>query len=313
MSKISIITPTYNQASTIRETIESVLRQDYADIEYWVLDAGSRDGTVEILRGYEQDSRFHWLSEPDKGQSDAINKGLARCTGEIFNWINSDDYLEPGALRCVAEAFQKNRGLDIVSGWTEEFRGNPPEIFNRIQLQLRATAEESIPVGVFCQPSTFWRTDIVRSLGGVDSSLHCVMDWNLWVRYLARYGQDKVLRVDRLLAHYRQHAGAKTSVISDKFYEEAKTIFHNLHLSLHAPEPFLAPEVETSPVWRRKDFQFGSGFDRGRYLGSYAERMVRIHRKKNPALARMWLGRTWAFKPWVTFWRIKMALRLLFK
>ena len=166
MPRISIVTPTYQQASTIRETIESVLAQDHANLDYRVLDGGSTDGTVEILRSYENDPRFHWVSEPDKGQSDAINKGLARCTGEIFNWINSDDYLEPGALRKVAEAFGKSPGLDIVSGRTAEFRGDPPEIFNRIQLQLRATAEQSIPVGVFCQPSTFWRTEIVRALGG---------------------------------------------------------------------------------------------------------------------------------------------------
>ncbi len=313
MPRISIVTPTYNQAATIRETIESVLRQEDADIEYWVLDAGSRDGTVEILREYEHDSRFHWVSEPDKGQSDAINKGLARCTGEIFNWINSDDYLEPGALHCIVEAFQKNPSLHVVSGWTAEFRGNPPEIFNRIQLQVRATAEESIPVGVYCQPSTFWRMDIVRALGGIDSSLHYVMDWNLWVRYLARYGQNHVQRVDRLLAHFRHHVEAKTSVGSCKFYEEAMSVFLNLHLSLHAPPSFLIPEVETSPTWQRRDFQFGPGFDRERYLGSYAERMVRTYRKKNPALAKTWLGRTWAYKPWFTFWRLKMALRLLFK
>lgn len=313
MPRIFLITPTYQQASTIRETIESVLRQDYADFDYWVFDAGSRDGTVEILRGYEHDPRFHWVSEPDRGQSDAINKGLARCSGEIFNWLNSDDYLEPGALRRVAEAFRKNPRLDIVSGRTAEFRGNPPEVFNRIQLQVRATAEESIPVGVYCQPSTFWRTEIVRALGGVDSSLHYVMDWNLWVRYLARYGQDNILLLDDLLAHYRHHAEAKTSVGSAKFYDETKTVFHNLHLSLQAPESFLLPEVETSPGWQRRDFQLDPAFDRERYLGCYAERMVRTHRRKNPALAKTWLDRAWAYKPWITSWRIKMALRLLFK
>jgi glycosyltransferase involved in cell wall biosynthesis len=311
--RISLVTPTYHQASTIRETIESVLRQNYADLDYWVFDAGSRDGTVEILRHYEHDPRFHWVSEPDRGQGDAINKGLARCTGEIFNWINSDDYLEPGALARVAEAFRKNPGLDVVSGWTAEFRGEPPQIFNRIQLQLRATAEASIPVGVFCQPSTFWRTEIVRALGGMDPALHYVLDWNLWVRYLARHGQDKVLRVDHPLARFRHHVDAKTSASSSGFYDEAKTVFHNLHLSLHAPEPFLLPEVEAGPAWQRRDFQLGPSFDRERYLGSYAERMVRTHRRKNPALAKVWLGRTWAYEPWVTPWRIKMALRLLFK
>ena len=313
MPRISIVTPTYQQASTIRETIESVLAQDHADLDYWVLDAGSTDGTVEILRGYENDPRFHWVSEPDKGQSDAINKGLARCTGEIFNWINSDDYLEPGALRRVAEAFDKNPGLDIVSGWTAEFRGEPAEIFNRIQLQLRATAEQSIPVGVFCQPSTFWRTEIVRVLGGVDTSLHYVMDWNLWVRYLARYGQENVRLIDDLLAHFRHHAAAKTSTGSNQFYDEAKGVFHNLHLSLDAPEPFLLPEVETSPGWKRHRFELGPEFDRERYLGSYAERMVRTYRRKDAALAKVWLGRTWGYKPGATWWRLKMWWRLLGK
>lgn len=94
MPRISLVTPTFRQAATLRETIESVLGQDHRDLEYWVIDAGSQDGTVEMLREYERDARFHWISEPDKGQSDAINKGLARCTGEIFNWINSDDYLD---------------------------------------------------------------------------------------------------------------------------------------------------------------------------------------------------------------------------
>jgi glycosyltransferase involved in cell wall biosynthesis len=311
--RISLVTPTYQQAATIRETIESVLGQDYPDLEYGVLDAGSKDGTVEILREYEKDPRFHWVSEPDKGQSDAINKGLARCTGDVFNWINSDDYLEPGALRRVAEAFQKNPGLDIVSGWTAEFRGDPPGIFNRIQLQIRATPEQSIPVGVFCQPSTFWRTEIVRALGGIDPTLHYVLDWNLWVRYLALHGQEKVLLLDDLLAHFRHHAEAKTSASSSKFYDEGKAVFHNLHLSLNAPEPFLIPEVESGPGWQRKDFQFGPTFDRELYLGSYAEKMVRTNRRKDPVLAKAWLNRTWTYKPGVTLWRIKMALRLLLK
>jgi GT2 family glycosyltransferase len=311
--RISIVTPTYNQASTIRETIDSVLGQDYPDVEHWVFDAGSRDGTLEILREYERDPRFHWVSEPDRGQSDAINKGLARCTGTIFNWINSDDYLEPGALRLVAESFEKNRDLDIVSGWTAEFRGSPPEIFNRIRLQMRASAEATIPVGVFCQPSTFWRTEIVRALGGIDASLHCVLDWNLWVRYLARHGQDKVLRQDELLAHFRHHPAAKTSLDSSKFYEEARMVFHNLHLTLRASEPFLIPEVEKNPAWERKEFQLGPAFNRERYLGSYAERMVRVYRKDQPALARIWLNRAMGYKPWLTPWRLKMAARLLFQ
>jgi glycosyltransferase involved in cell wall biosynthesis len=310
---ISIVTPTYQQASTIRATIESVLNHRDLDLEYWVLDAGSTDGTVEILREYERDARFFWTSEPDKGQSDAINKGLARCTGDVFNWINSDDYFEPGALRRVAETFEKCPGMNIVSGWTAEFRGEPAAIFNRIQLQVRATAEQSIPVGVFCQPSTFWRTEIVRALGGVDTALHYVMDWNLWVRYLARYGQENVTLIDDLLAHYRHHAAAKTSTGSAGFYDEAKTVFQNLHLTLQAPPEFLWPEAETNPGWVRRPFEIGPEFDRELYLGAYAERMVRTYRREEPALAKEWLRRAWSYPPGMTWWRLKMAARLMFR
>jgi glycosyltransferase involved in cell wall biosynthesis len=310
--RISLVTPTFNQVATLRQTIESVLNQDYENLEYWIFDAGSRDGTVEILQEYGKDPRFHWTSEPDKGQSDAINKGLVRCTGEIFNWINSDDYLEPGALRIIAESFQKNRGVDIVSGETAEFRGDPPQIFNTIRLPLRSSAEATITVGIFCQPSTFWRTQIVRDLGGVEESLHYVMDWDLWVRFLARYGRKGVLQIDGLLAHYRHHAQAKTSADSGKFYEEAKSIFCELLLAQKAPAEFLQLENLESRA-PAITYVFGPHFDRARYLGAYAERMVRINRKNNPALAKKWLAAAFGQKPWVTLWRLKMALRLLFR
>jgi glycosyltransferase involved in cell wall biosynthesis len=311
MPRISLVTPTYQQAATLRETIESVLTQDYRDFELWVLDAGSRDGTVDILREYEKDPRFHWISEPDKGQSDAINKGLARCTGEIFNWINSDDYFEPGALARVAEAFDKNPRAEIVSGLTAEFREPVREEFNRVRLEMRASAEATIVVGVFCQPSTFWRTEIFRALGGCDLSLHFAMDWDLWVRYLARYGQKNVVLLDDLLAQYRHHPAAKTVTGSAEIYDAAKVIFHNLHLTIGAPECYLMPEVERQPGWQRRDVELGPEFDADRYLGCYAERMVRTYRRKDRAQAKLWLRRAWQHKPWITPWRMKMALRLM--
>jgi glycosyltransferase involved in cell wall biosynthesis len=312
MLRISLVTPTFQQAATIRETIESVLTQDHADFEYWVIDGGSQDGTVDILRTYESDPRFHWISEADKGQSDAINKGLARSTGEIFNWINSDDYFLPGALSRVAEAFARQPSKQIVSGRTAEFRGRPPEIFNHTELQLRATAEQSITVGVYCQPSTFWRTHIIRELGGVDPALHYMMDWDLWVRYLARHGQEHVLRITDVLANYRHHAAAKTAVSSSQFYDEAKLIFNNLHRALHAPPPYLFQEADQMNAAQHRAFELNAAFDRERYLGAYAERMVRIHRRKDRALAKAWLVRAWTHKPWMTPWRVKMAARALF-
>jgi len=306
MPRFTLVTPTLNQAGTIRQTIESVLGQDYPDIEYWVFDAGSSDGTQAILKSYESDPRFHWRSEADKGQSDAINKGLALATGDVFNWINSDDYLAPGAVRKVAEAFRKNPQWDIISGVTGEFRDPDPQAYNYIRLQMRSSAEETITVGVFCQPSTFWRTEIFRALGGLDASLHFGMDWCLWVKYLARYGQEKVLLLPETLAYYRHHAEAKTSKSSGRFYEDTDRIFHFLNAAVDAPQEFLNERAaQTAPM----SFVLSPDFDRSLYLGRYAERMVRTYRKKDPALAREWLYRAFRYKPGVTWWRVKMAVR----
>ncbi len=174
MSRISLVTPTYQQAATLRETIESVLKQDYRDLELWVMDAGSKDGTVEMLREYEHDPRFHWVSEPDKGQSDAINKGLARCTGEIFNWINSDDYLEPGALSRVAEQFEKNPKADIVSGLTAESAIRRAKPFKQCAPADARDARASMVVGVFASRARSGRQALcVRSAASTRTCTMC--------------------------------------------------------------------------------------------------------------------------------------------
>jgi glycosyltransferase involved in cell wall biosynthesis len=312
MIRVSIATPTFNQAATIRQTIESVLSQDYPEVEYWVVDGGSTDGTVDILREYEKNPRFHWLSKDDEGQGDAINKGLSAATGEIFNWINSDDYLEPGALRKVAAAFEKNPDKDIVSGQTAEFYGEPPQIYNYVRLQIRETPEESIVVGVYCQPSTFWRTSVFREMGGIEKKLHFILDWHLWVKYLALHGQERVLIIDDLLAHYRQHPNSKTTRDSDKFYVEAEQVFHDLLSNLQAPAELIDTVCADSQLPTLK-FQFSGDFDRELFFGKYCERLVRIYRLSDLKKAKVWLNRSFAFKPVITLWRMKMALRLLFK
>src|SRR5690242_10803984 len=113
---VTVVTPSFNQGRFIRETIESVLTQDYPNIEYWVIDGGSNDDTLQILHEYELDHRFHWLSEPDSGQSDAINKGLVRSHGQLFAWLNSDDVLLPGALSHLAKTWREAGRSVIVYG-----------------------------------------------------------------------------------------------------------------------------------------------------------------------------------------------------
>ena len=118
--RISIVTPSFNQGKYIEQTIQSVLSQNYPNLEYIIIDGGSTDGTVEIIKKYEQQLTY-WISEPDKGQTDAINKGFAKCTGEIFNWINSDDYYSPNSLHIVAEVFSENPTAKVVCGLENGF------------------------------------------------------------------------------------------------------------------------------------------------------------------------------------------------
>jgi glycosyltransferase involved in cell wall biosynthesis len=230
---ISIVTPSYNQGKYLRQTIQSVLNQDYSNIEYWVIDGGSSDESVAVMREFEKDPRFHWLSEKDKGQSDAINKGLARCTGEIFNWINSDDYLEPGALRKVAEAFEG--GADVVCGVCRKFEDLTGETTGYMQTEIKGTAEAAILVGRICQQGTFLRTSVMKSLG-VREDLHCAMDVHFWVKYLVAHGLEKVRLCDALLAHFRQHPESKTGKWASQFKQEINAIYLDLFSSLGAPD-----------------------------------------------------------------------------
>ncbi len=139
------------------------------------------------------------------------------------------------------------------------------------------------------------------------------MDWNLWVRYLALHGQSKVRRIDDIGAYYRHHAAAKTTAQGARFYAEAAMVFQNLHLTLDAPVAFMIPEAERDLEWKCKPFRIGPDFDRELYLGKYAERMVRTCRRSNVDQTRRWLRVAYHYKPWLTWWRVKMWLRLLFK
>ncbi len=212
---ISVITPSFNQGRFIEQTIRSVLEQDYAKIEYWVIDGGSTDETLAILRCYETDPRLKWISEPDRGQSHAINKGLARATGHLFVWLNSDDVLNHGALRQVARAWRPDEPAVIYGAARlidEEGRdlGVFPGLASNMTIaRLLRPARYNL-----AQPATFAPTALVRELGGVDESLHFSMDLDLWIRLAQRI---TFRFVGQNLACFRLHTRSKTSSTAHKF------------------------------------------------------------------------------------------------
>jgi Glycosyl transferase family 2 len=213
---ISIVTPSFNQAGYIEETIRSVLLQGYPNLEYLILDGGSTDGAVDVIRKYAKHLTY-WVSERDQGQSDAINRGLARCTGELMNWVNSDDLLLPGALRAVAEAAQNDPEAGVFVGAARRVDGDDKLIYER----WNTVEEINNPLdwlrNYFTQPSTWFRRRVWREAGPLDVSLRYALDVDLWIR------AARVCRfawVPQLLSVDRAQPAAKTTAEKPQMFGE---------------------------------------------------------------------------------------------
>jgi glycosyltransferase involved in cell wall biosynthesis len=203
---VTIITPSYNQGRFLRQTIESVLGQDYPNLEYWVIDGRSSDRSVEILQEYG--SRLQWLSEPDGGQSQAINKGLARAKGEIIGWLNSDDTYTAGAISSVVRAFEQDPDVMLVYG-----EGNLMAESGRILGRFPHTRPFDLwkltqLIDYVQQPSCFFRREAIEAVRGVDEDLHWCMDWDLWIRIATRF---QARHISDCLSNARTYAGSKTA------------------------------------------------------------------------------------------------------
>lgn len=217
--RITIITPSFNQGQYIEETIRSVLGQGYPNLEYIIIDGGSKDETVSIIKRYEQYISY-WVSEPDKGQTDALNKGLARATGEIIAYLNSDDVYLPGALWAVAEAYGRNPDADLFHGTCVSVDNDGREIGR----QTARISEFSEIVDLwkvwwgkrqFVQPEVFWTSRISEKIGEFRTSLFYVMDYEYWLRILRAGGKVCPLHTEtscfRFTPNQKSTAAAKAA------------------------------------------------------------------------------------------------------
>ncbi|MGZ8162845.1 MAG: glycosyltransferase family 2 protein [Methylobacter sp.] len=245
--KISIVTPSFNQGQFIEETIRSVLLQGYPNLEYIIIDGGSTDNSVEIIKKYAPFLSY-WVSEKDDGQSDAINKGYRRATGEVINWLNSDDYYEPGALFKVGLAFMESGtnvycGISRVFGKGKQYYSNGTDIYP-------GNLEKTIGWARIDQPETFFRKQVWDELGALDPRFHYVMDRELWMRYLFKYGLHGIVKSDELLVHFRHHKDSKTVSQTAGFSEETYDLYYSLAVlqGLTAEASFLYDHLHTKRV-----------------------------------------------------------------
>lgn len=222
--KITLVTPSFNQGQFLEATLDSVLGQGYPNLEYRVIDGGSTDASVGILERYSKHLDF-WVSEPDAGQADALIKGFRTASGDLMNWINSDDLLRPGALFAVAEAWMQEP-TDLIVGEDIQFQTTP-----------EAPVGHFFPAGYrypeclrfwddsfrYHQPPTFFSRRAYEAVGGLSRDLHYVMDYDLYCRML-RLPSVAVRYLDRVLSAFRLHAAAKTTHAKARFLLELRGV-----------------------------------------------------------------------------------------
>ena len=260
--RVTIITPSLNSRSHIEETINSVLGQQYPFLEYLIFDGGSTDGTVDILK--HQTDQVHWVVERDKGQSDAINKGLLVASGEIVGWLNSNDLLLPASLSRVGNYFANHPEVDIVFGKakviseTGEIIGDYEEVGRQNEVSEIMTRLNEVAKGHFDrvlnyhpgwipQMTAFWRIHLSKEVGYLDPRLHYAMDYEYWLRLGSR---GRIHFIDDFLGAFRLHGGAK-SANAAKLWREILLVNRRYDGTLLSPLHRLFLKAAWMAFWKR--------------------------------------------------------------
>jgi glycosyltransferase involved in cell wall biosynthesis len=303
---VSIITPSYNQAAYLEDTIQSVIRQaalrDLFDLEYIIIDGDSSDGSQMIIQQY-QSYLTYWVSEKDHGQAEAINKGLRRATGEIVAWLNSDDQYLPGAIAQAVRVFQEDSTLGMVFGDAIAVNetGRPINRWSFGDWGLR----DFLRFRVICQPAVFLRRSVVEEVGYLDENYHYMLDHHLWIRVAANSCSRHVSSV---WAAARQHQRAKNVAQAVHFSEEIQRLYE-----WALTQPSLAPKIAADRrkvlggMYRLKARYYLDGEEPALALRDYAKALY----FDPPYALKHWHRIIYAFMVWIGGERLRTLVENL--